>query len=77
MDNRSLCAKFQVHNSLRSDSVGYTTDGRIDRHSSNVLEFYADQTSPRNLVSIFLGVTRIDYEEGIKIIWNSIENHIY
>ena len=52
MGNRSLCANFQVCSSLRSDAIVFTTDGhtdgRADRHSSNVLEFRADQMSPRN-----------------------------
>ena len=45
--NRGLFAKFEVRSSLRSDAVVITTD----RHSSNVLEFCADQMSPRKLCS--------------------------
>ena len=45
--NTSLCTKFQVYCSLRSDVTLLTTDG----HSSNVLEFCADEVSPRNLWS--------------------------
>ena len=52
MANISLVAKFEVRNSLRSDAIVITTmngrtDGRTDRHSSNVLEFRADQMSSR------------------------------
>ena len=51
----SLCGNFQVCSSLRSDAIVFTTygrtDGRTDRHSSNVLEFCADQMSPRNIGS--------------------------
>ena len=57
MDNRSLCAKFQVRSRLPQ------TDGPTDRHSLNVLEFRADQISPRNLGSqtnISRYFTRID-----------------
>ena len=40
---------FQVCSSLCSDAIVFTTDGqtdgRTDRHSSNVLEFWADQMS--------------------------------
>ena len=46
--------------------------GRTDRHSSNVLEFRADQMSPRNLggqINISMRPTRIDKkEEGIKML---------
>ena len=51
MANRSLFAKFEVRSFLRSDVIVITTDGRTDRHRSNVLEFHADQMSPRNLGS--------------------------
>ena len=55
MGNRSLCANFQVCSSLRTDAIVFTTDGhtdgRTDRHSSNVLEFCADLMSPRNIGS--------------------------
>ena len=44
-----------VCSSLCSDVIVFTTDGRTDgwtdRHSSNVLEFCADQMSPRNIGS--------------------------
>ena len=49
------------------------TDGRTDRHSSNVLEFRADQISPRNLGSK-INISRLYtreytlYEEGMKIL---------
>ena len=36
---------------VRMQSCLPQTDGRIDRHSSNVLEFCADQMSPRNIGS--------------------------
>ena len=49
MANRNLFEKFEVRSSLRSDTIVITTDGRTDRHTSNVLEFCADQMSPRNL----------------------------
>ena len=39
----SLCEKFEVPSSLRSDAIVVTTDGRTNRHSSNVLDFRADQ----------------------------------
>ena len=46
---------FQVYSSLCSDAIVFTkdghTDGRTDRHSSNVSEFRADQMSPRNIGS--------------------------
>ena len=52
MDNISISANFPV---FTSDAVVFTTDGhtdgRTDRHSSNVLEFYADQMSPRNIAA--------------------------
>ena len=54
---------FGVRSSLRSDAIAITTDGRTDRHSSNVLEFRADQISPRNLgsqINISMRPTRID-----------------
>ena len=67
MANRSLFAKFEVHSSLLSDSIVITTDGRTDGrtdgHSSNVLEFRADQMSPRNIgsqINISMRPTRID-----------------
>ena len=62
MANRSLFAKFEVRRSLRSDAIVITTDGRTDRHSSNVLEFRADQMSARNLgsqMNISMRPTRI------------------
>ena len=43
MANRSLLAN--------SDAIVITTDGRTDRHGTNVLEFCTDQMSPRNLGS--------------------------
>ena len=49
--NRSPFAKFEVPSSLRSGAIVMTTDGRTDRHSSNVLEFLADQMPPINLGS--------------------------
>ena len=48
MANRSLFAKFEVRSSLRSDAIVITTDERTD-----VLEFRADQMSPRNIGSQF------------------------
>ena len=66
-DNRSLFAKFEVHSTLRSDTIVSTTDGQADggtgRHSSNVLEFRAVQMSSRNLgstINISRCYTRID-----------------
>ena len=47
----SLFAKFQVCSSLRLDVIVITTYRRTDRHSSNGLEFRADQMAPRNLGS--------------------------
>ena len=61
--NISLFAKFEVRSSLRSCTIVIKTDGRTDRHSSNVLEFRADQMSPRNLgyqINISMRPTRID-----------------
>ena len=49
--------------SLRSEAIVITTDGRTDRHSSNVLEFRADQMSPRKLgsqINISMLYKRID-----------------
>ena len=67
MANRSLLAKFEVRSSLRSEAIVITTDarteGRTDRHSTNVLEFRADQISPRNIgsqINISMRPTRID-----------------
>ena len=57
MGNPSLCEKFQVYSSLRSDAIVFTTD------SSNILEFRVDQMSPRNLgfqIIISRCWTRID-----------------
>ena len=51
MANRSPFAKFEVHSSLCLDAIVVTADGRTDRHSSNVLEFRADQMSSRNIGS--------------------------
>ena len=54
---------FQVRSSLRSDAIVITTDGRTYRHSSKVLEFRADQMSPRNLgsrINFSMRPTRID-----------------
>ena len=72
MANRSLFAKFELRSYLRSDAIVITTDGRTERHSSNVLEFRADQMPPRNVgsqINISMRPTRIDkiklYEEGI------------
>ena len=45
MANLSL---FAVRSSLRSDAIVIITDGRTDIHSSKVLEFHADQMSPRS-----------------------------
>ena len=46
---------FNFCSSLCSYAIVFTTygrtDGRTDRHSSNVLEFCADQMSPRNIGS--------------------------
>ena len=58
-----LCLMFEVHSSLRSDAIVITTDGRTDSHSSNVLEFRADQMYRRNLgskINISRCYTRID-----------------
>ena len=52
----SRCANFQVFSALRSDAIVFTTD----RHSSNVLEFRADQMSTKNLGSQINISTRID-----------------
>ena len=45
--------KFSVALYVRKQSclpqTDTRTDGRTDRHSSNVLEFSADQMSPRNI----------------------------
>ena len=63
MANRRLFAMFQVRSSLRSDAIVITTDGRTDRYNSNVIEFRADQMSPRNLgskINISRFYTRID-----------------
>ena len=63
MTNRSLFAKVEVRSSLRSDAIVITTDGRSDRHSSNVLRYRADQMSPSNLgpqINISMRTTRID-----------------
>ena len=61
MANISVFEKFDVRNPLRSDAIVITTDYRqID---SNVLEFRADQMSPRRLESqlnISMHPTRID-----------------
>ena len=90
MGNRSLCANFQVCSSLCSDAIvfttdGYTdgrTDGRRDRHSSNVLEFCADQMSPRNIGSQII-ISRCykktsrpfnNYTKNINIIRTKISN---
>ena len=55
MANISLLTKLKVRSSLRSDAIVFTrngrTDGRTGRHSSNILEFCADQMSPRNIGS--------------------------
>ena len=63
----SLLAKFEVRCCLRADAIIISTDGwtngRTDRHSSNVLEFRADQMCPRNLgsqINICMRYTRID-----------------
>ena len=70
MANRSLYAKFEVRSSSRSEAIVITTNGRTDRHSSNVLEFRADQMSPRILwsqINISRCYASIDlYEEGTK-----------
>ena len=61
--NRRFFEKFEIRSSLRSDSIVIITGGRTDRHSSNVLEFHADQMSPRNLgfkINISRCYTRID-----------------
>ena len=58
MGNRSLCAN-SVALCVRTQSclpqtdtqMVERTDGLTDRHSSNVLEFCADQMSPRNIRS--------------------------
>ena len=67
MANRSLFAKFEDRSSLRSDVILITTDGRMDgrtdRHSSNVLEFRANEISLRNLgsqINISMRPMRID-----------------
>ena len=63
MANRSLFAKFKVRSSLRLDAIVITTDGRTDRHSANVLEFCANQMSPKNLrsqINISMLLIRID-----------------
>ena len=51
VDQYSLFANFEVRSTLRSEAIVIITDGRTDRHSSNVLEFRADQMSPTNLGS--------------------------
>ena len=51
MANRSLFAKFEIRSYLRSDSIMITTNGRTDRHSSNIVEFRADQMTSKNLGS--------------------------
>ena len=53
MGNISLSAKAvkSVALFVRTQSCLPQTDGRTDRHSSNVLEFCADQMSPRNIWS--------------------------
>ena len=51
MANRSLIAMLEVRSSLCSYGIVITTDERTDRHSSNVLEFRADQMSPSYLGS--------------------------
>ena len=69
MANKSLLAKFEVRNSLRSDTIVITTDGRTDGHtdSSNVLEFRTDQMSARNLGSqINISKRPARIEKGIK-----------
>ena len=83
MGNISLCAKFQVCSFLCSDAIVFTTDrrtdGRTDRHSSNVLEFCADQMSPRNMGprSLFLGVTNV-LTKVIYPLWGGYKNaYIY
>ena len=68
MANRSLLAKFEVHSSLRFDAIVITTDRRMDGQADIalfefVLEFRADQMSPRNLgsqINICMRPTRID-----------------
>ena len=63
MDSVSLSVKFQVCSYLRSDAIVFTSDGRKDRHSSNVLELRADQMSLRYLgsqINISMRPTRID-----------------
>ena len=63
MANRILFIKFEVRSSLRLDAIVITTDGRTDRHSSNVLEFRADRMSPRNVgsqINISMRPTGID-----------------
>ena len=51
MANIRLFAEFEVCSVLRSNAIVITmdgrTDGRTERHSSNVLEFRADQMSLR------------------------------
>ena len=54
MANVSLVAKFEVRTSLHSDTSEITTGGRTDRHSSNVLEFHADQMSLRSQINIYI-----------------------
>ena len=61
---------------MRSDVIVITTDGRTDRHSSNVLEFRADQMSPGNIrsqINISMCPTCTD-KTNITNITNSIMN---
>ena len=55
--NRSLFIKFEVRSTLRSNAIVITTYGRSERHSSNVIEFRADQMSPTNLRS-YINISR-------------------
>ena len=60
MANRSPFANSEFPSSLRSDAIVITTDGQID---SKLLEFRADQMSPRNQgsqINISKRPTRID-----------------
>ena len=41
MGNTSLCAKFQVYNSLRTDAIVFSIDGRTD--GRNFVQFRGDK----------------------------------
>ena len=75
MASRSVFAKFRLRSALRSDAIVITThsrtEGRTDRHISNILEFRADQISPINIgsqINISMHPTRID-KTNIPSMW--------